>query len=137
MTAAVEDIGAAIVTEVETLLTAYNVDVVRGWPQWGEPTFESPTASLILSGLQLPGRVGRNERAWLWRLILLADNEPQLWEMAEILAAWFSGTDGNAKRLTVSGGDARIVYGESDRYQSLTGNPDEDGLSFVFSTVTQ
>lgn len=137
MTATVDDIGAALVTELESMLTAYGVNVYRGWPRWGEPNFISPSCSLLLSGLQLSGRVGRNERAWVWRLILLGENEQQIWEMADILAAWFAGADGNAKRLSVSGGDARIAYAESDRYQSITGNPDEEGLQFVFTTVTQ
>lgn len=134
MSAAVEDIGLALASELETLLTAYSVDVIRGFPNWGNVSASFPTVSLLLVGLQFPqGRVGSKLKDWIWRIILLG-NEQQLWEMAEILGNWFAGIDGNAKEVSITGGNVRIAYGDSDRYQSLTGNPDEDGLMFTFAT---
>lgn len=134
MSAAVDDIGLALATELETLLAGYSVDVIRGFPRWGEPSVTFPACSLLLVGLQFPpGRVGSKVKDWIWRVILLGD-EQRIWEMAEIMGNWLGGIDGNAKEVTVTGGNVRIAFGDADRYQSLSGNPDEDGLMFTFST---
>ena len=114
---------------------ALGVTATKGFPNWGRTSLAPPVVAVELWGLgPTQGRPRVGEPARLaspsGRLTLFGKNEPDLWRLTALFAAWAEATPA----VTVDGRKVYLSFEPGSRFESESGAEQENyGLQFIIS----
>ena len=132
--ASIDDIGAALVTAIESELSAYSIEVIKADPRFGEVTLTPPTVALSLDRAELArDRLGGLRKNWSWNIIVYGDYEEQMWLMVEALIDWIVST---GKITADSDQHVLGLTDESGRQLNET-DMEEGDHAFLLNVITQ